>query len=262
MIEKMKYVNIMGHMNNLDTVINNYIANYDIQLEEALKEFHDVKGLRPCVTNNEYTSYFQKAMKFANTVGIDSEIYKNISKEEAFAIVDKASDLFDRRHEGIKELEEKRDHLVDIIGKLEHYIDLDFNMEDLGNLKFIKCRFGKMPLTKYQQFLSYVYDDINMIFLESRRDENYVYGVYFFAETLKEKSDNLLKSFNLEMVNVPFEFDNVKFTKTPYDTYKDLEELLKETDEKIRSLQAETLFSEDLTKEDILEAYVKITTQF
>jgi V/A-type H+-transporting ATPase subunit I len=91
----MKYVNIMGGMNDIDRVIENYISNYEIQLEYTLKEVVNTSRLEPCYEQNPYSKYLEKAEKFANIIGMEKDhAAKSMEKEAALEILNKVSEFF------------------------------------------------------------------------------------------------------------------------------------------------------------------------
>ena len=53
MVEQMKFLSITGPKDDIDRVIENYIMKYDIQLENALVELKNVKGLQTFTTRSE-----------------------------------------------------------------------------------------------------------------------------------------------------------------------------------------------------------------
>ena len=54
MIEKMKFVSITGPKTDIDRVVNTYLGQYEIHLENALTELTDVKNLSPYLEINPY----------------------------------------------------------------------------------------------------------------------------------------------------------------------------------------------------------------
>lgn len=263
MIEKMKYVNIMGGMNDIDRVIEHYISNYEIQLEYTLKEVVNTSRLEPCYEQNPYAKHLEKAEKFANIIGMDKDhLAKDMEKEEALEIIHKVSDFFDKRDESLKELELRTEKLSNLQEDLEPFKEMDFNINNLKEFRFIKYRFGRMPMGNFRQFESYVYSQRDILFVEGKRTENHIYGAYFVPITSKDRIDTLLSSLNFERTLVPFEIESMEINATPYGAYEMLSAKIKELKEEISKQQGETIFALGINKQDIVDAYYKIKSLY
>lgn len=199
MLEKMQFLYIMGNMDDIDRAVKKYIANFDIQLEYALKEIADIEGMESCLSENPYAEHMAKAEKIIQNLNNDnSAIWSETPKEQAIEIIDSAQDFFLRRADYFKELEAKRDNIRSLLNALEPFKSMDMDMPSLKEMAFIKFRFGRMPVINFKQFEIYIHDKEDIIFIESKRDSDYVYGVYFVPLSEKESIDSMLSSLNFE----------------------------------------------------------------
>ena len=61
-IQKMKLIHIMGPVDLFDDVMEQYVIDRDVQMEDAMKVTHNIKGLQRFQTTNPYGETF-KALK-------------------------------------------------------------------------------------------------------------------------------------------------------------------------------------------------------
>ena len=256
MLEKMSFVNIMGKAEDIDRVIRKYISGYEIQLEYAAKEITNIHNLESCLGENPYTSYAHKAEKFADAINLNiNSNWEEIDAESACNIVEQASDFFEKSSLHLTQMEERQALLKDFTKKLEPFTDLEFDISSLKGLKFIKFRFGRMPLINYEQFQEYVYAQEDIIFVESKRDARFVYGIYFVPEFRKDKVDTVLASMNFDRVIVPFEFEDTSFFGTPRKAYNMLSHELENIEAEIKDRHSQTIFAFGINTGDIVNAY-------
>ena len=65
MIEKMKFISIIGPKEEIDRVTSEYLYRYEIQLENTLSELKDLKNITPCADSNPYRDIKAKAEELA-----------------------------------------------------------------------------------------------------------------------------------------------------------------------------------------------------
>jgi len=255
MLEKMQFLYIMGNMNDIDRAIQNYIAKYEIQLEYALKEITDIKGMESCLSENPYTAHMTKAEKLAVNLNLESDVWTELAEEKAMEIIDMAHDFFERRAGYFKELEMKRDTINSVLRDLEPFVSVNVDMPSLKEMEFIKFRFGRMPIVNFKQFEIYIHDKEDIIFIESKRDLNYVYGIYFVPATGKDKIDSILSSLNFEKVDIPFEYEDQVFFQTPMKAYELMKAELEFCTKEIRHKHNETIYTFGMNISDLKSAY-------
>ena len=60
MIEKMKFLSVTGHKDDMDRVIDQYLSKHEMQYENALSELKTVSNLRPFMATNPYKDVYQQ----------------------------------------------------------------------------------------------------------------------------------------------------------------------------------------------------------
>jgi V/A-type H+-transporting ATPase subunit I len=252
----MRFVNIMGRIDDIDRVIDNYITHYDIHLEHALKDMLNAEGLQAFTEVNPYPEYIQMGERFAKSTGLDlSGRYKRIDSDTAVKIITDASHFYEKRDRNLKSLEEERQNLAEFIEKWEPFVSLEFDIVKLKSFEFIEYRFGKMPINNYKQFEAYVYSQNDILFVESERDSKYLYGVYFVPTYTKDRVDTVLTTLNFERVFIPFEMGGSGLFGTPEKVLNMLNARVFEIEKDISAQRAETLFSFGINNDDVIDAY-------
>jgi len=72
LIEKMKFVSVIGRKEQLDTVTEKYLGRYEIQLENAVGVLKNLNNLTPGVEVNPYREPAAKAAEIAAHYGSDA----------------------------------------------------------------------------------------------------------------------------------------------------------------------------------------------
>lgn len=260
MIEKMKYINIMGPVDDMNRVIETYISKYDIQLENALRELTNVKYLSSFSESNPYSNILKDAKSLIDFFNIDKNesVYKKISKDNSVNIINNISNFIKERKDKLEKLQNKKDMYKKVIEKYEPFLYIDFNIEDLKKFEFIKYRFGKMPLTSFKQFETFLYKAEDILFLKSRSDSEYIWGVYFTTDSSKEKVDSVFSSLHFEVIDINFEIEDEILSGSPNKICNYLKERINDVEVIINQLSEKTITDSEIDKLDILSAYMKI----
>lgn len=260
MIEKMKYINIMGPVDDMNRVIETYISKYDIQLENALRELTNVKYLSSFSESNPYNNILKDAKSLIDFFNIDKNesVYKKISKDNSVNIINNISNFIKERKDKLEKLQNKKDMYNKVIEKYEPFLYIDFNIEDLKKFEFIKYRFGKMPLTSFKQFETFLYKAEDILFLKSRSDSEYIWGVYFTTDSSKEKVDSVFSSLHFEVIDIDFKIEDEILSGSPNKICNYLKERINDAEVIINQLSEKTITDSEIDKLDILSAYMKI----
>ncbi len=238
MIVKMKFITITAHKRDIDRICDQYLSKYEIQLENALSELKTVDNLLPFVEVNPFKEALEKANQFANYIE-DTESLENtsFSQEEMFSLIRDMNETYMSFREKEDELKKTQEHYRDVLTLVNPFRSIDFSIHDVTQYKFIKLRFGRVPVDYYHKLEKYVHEDLDVIFLEGSRDASHVYGVYFAAEGNIQQVDAILKSLHFERLRLPDEYDG-----STRDACRKLEEEIERlngeilsTDDKIRN---------------------------
>ena len=206
MIVKMKFITITAHKRDIDRICDQYLSKYEIQLENALSELKTVDNLLPFIEVNPFKDSLDKANQFANY--IEDDVIpedKLFSQEEMFSLIRDMNHTYMNFRDHEEELRKQQEHCREVLRLVEPFRSIDFSIHDVTQYRFIKFRFGRVPVDYYHKLEKYVYEDLDVVFIEGSRDASHVYGVYFSAEGNIEQTDAILKSLHFERLRLPDE---------------------------------------------------------
>lgn len=253
MIVKMKFVNITGPKNDIDRVIDHYLSNYEIHLENALYEYKSLKNLKPFIEPNPYKDLLHRASEIISLVD-----YSGIP--EAADNLDEAANIINTLDSELKEiyleksvLEGKRTALLASLNKIKPFRELNYDLSTILNFKFLSYRFGRISKEYWDKFQSYVYDDLATVFVKCMIDEDYIWGVYFVPAKECDKVDAVYTSLHFETFLVPDEYSG-----TPDESFHTLLESIQEVNQNIDALNQKISERVEADKMNIVRSYEKI----
>lgn len=234
MIVKMKFITITAHKRDIDRICDQYLSKYEIQLENTLSELKTVDNLLPFVEVNPFKDSLDKANQFANYIE-DTGNSENVdfSPGEMFSFIRDMNQTYMNFREKEDELKKRQGHCREVLQLVEPFRPIDFSIHEVTQYKFIKFRFGRVPVEYYHKLEKYVYEDLDVIFLEGSRDDTHVYGVYFSAESNIQQLDAIFKSLHFERLHLPDEYEGTT------------REVCRKLEEEIAALNTEILSTDD-----------------
>lgn len=96
----------------------------------------------------------------------------------------------------------------------------------------MKVRFGRVDVNYYKRLEKYLFDDLNAVFIEGTRNENYVYGCYFVSNADSSKVDSVFNSLHFERIAIPSEYIG-----TPAQACEELEKEIEEKQKEIAGIK-------------------------
>lgn len=209
----MQFLTITGPKDDIDRVMNLYLSKYEIHLENALTELASVHDLKPYVELNPYKDALTKAEYLLDKLGDTSRIAtQDMTMEEAALIVNEAYNGVENLSIEKKALTDEKNELGKKLAVIEPFRMLDYDLKKILQFKFVKFRFGKISHEYFNKFSSYVYENLNTVFIECDRDENYVWGIYFVPASSAVQVDAVFYSMHFERVYLPDEYDGTPET--------------------------------------------------
>ena len=227
MIVKMKFLNISGPRMDIDRVCDKYLSKYEMQLENAVTELKTTDNLLPFVEVNPYKDALAKAEQFAALLPESpGQIDQSMSKEAMLAFIREINHDYLDLVEKKELLNKKENDVRERLNVLEPFTPLDLELHKAMHYKYMKVRFGRIGVDYYKRLEKYLFGDLQAVFLEGTRNENYVYGCYFVSNVDTSKVDSAFNSLHFERITIPSEFIG-----TPKDAcmsmQKDIEDLIK-----------------------------------
>ncbi len=210
MIVKMKFLSISGPRTDIDRVTSRYLSKYEMQLENAITELKTTDNLLPFMDLNPYKEPLAKAEQYAamlpdQTVPMDT----SLSADEMIDLIRNLNhDYLDMKAKEEK-IKKAKEEIMEKLHQMEPFQSLELNVKEVMRYRYMIVRFGRVSLDYFHKLEKYLFDDLNAVFLEGSRDENYVYGCYFAAHKESGKVDSVFKSLHFERIRLPEDYDGV-----------------------------------------------------
>ena len=224
MIVKMKFLSISGPKNDIDRVCEVYLSKYEMQLENAAAELKTTDNLQPFVEVNPYKEPLAKAEQFSALLADeDQRIDVSMNQEDMLNLIRDVNhdylDLLEKKELTKKQVDEYKEKLL----IMEPFRTLELDMQKSLKYKYMKVRFGRVDVNYYKRLEKYLFDDLNAVFIEGTRNENYVYGCYFVSNADSSKVDSVFNSLHFERIAIPSEYIG-----TPAQACEELEKEIEE----------------------------------
>ena len=207
MIEKMKFLSITGPKADIDRMTETYLSKYEIHLENALSELTEVANLSPFLEINPYKEALSTIDSFYEQLEDSSQISPELMEiEKAIKTVRAVQDGFRRLEEEKSRLQSEHAEILDPLKIIRPFKNLNFDVSEILNFKYIHYRFGRIEKQYLQKFEKYIYDNLDTLFIKCGEDEMYVYGVYFVPEHQAHKVHAVYSSMHFERIFIPNEY--------------------------------------------------------
>lgn len=207
MIEKMKFLSITGPKADIDRMTETYLSKYEIHLENALSELTEVANLSPFLEINPYKEALSTIDSFYEQLEDPSQISPELMDiEKAIKTIRAVQDGFRRLEEEKSRLQSEHAEILDPLKIIRPFKNLNFDVSEILNFKYIHYRFGRIEKQYLQKFEKYIYDNLDTLFIKCGEDEMYVYGVYFVPEHQAHKVHAVYSSMHFERIFIPNEY--------------------------------------------------------
>jgi len=197
MVEKMKYISITGHISSMNHVVSRYLSRYDIQLEAAP---HYPGQMEPFTNVNPYSQTLEKAANFLEVLGSAPALHVPMSGGQAVNMVEAAHLAYEQRSDSLRQLEELRKAIGVYIHRLQPFEDFDAPLNLMESLAFIHHRFGRMPISHFRQYETFLYDDEKILVQVCSRNKDFAWVVYFTPMINKDTVDAVFSSLHFEAI--------------------------------------------------------------
>lgn len=256
MISKMKFINIIAPSTAFERVVSEYVMDSKIEFENPMLALRNSAGFVPSTEGNpaeEIMRRFTEVFDYARVDYSKVKRYNDVfSKEELVEIVE----TFDTQIHSLKgrmeELKTKISRMRKIVETLSPVVKSDLHLETLRELKYIKYRFGKMPISSYGKLDSYL-KDLPAYFVAMTTDADFVWGIYFVTEENLENVDRIFSTLYFEMLQIDGSEEG-----TPAEIIEKLNLRIKEYEEEIKELKDHIDTTVSAQKDNLLKAYADI----
>ena len=207
MIEKMKFLSITGPKADIDRMTETYLSRYEIHLENALAELTEVANLSPFLEINPYKDHLNVIDSFYEQLETpEKAVISDMTVETALKTVQNLRNKAQELDAEKSRLQSEHAEMVDSLKIIRPFRNLDFDVSQILNFKYIHYRFGRIEKQYLQKFEKYIYDNLDTLFIKCGEDELYTYGVYFVPEHQAHKVHAVYSSMHFERIFIPDEY--------------------------------------------------------
>ncbi|MDO4293883.1 MAG: V-type ATPase 116kDa subunit family protein [Eubacteriales bacterium] len=200
MIEKMKFISVIGPKDQLDTVTKQYLSRYEIQLENAVGELKNLKNITPSTEANPYREIAARAQEIEALYGSHSASAGEMDVQAAMDLIQDAQEKMQESAKKTDELQKELKKRQELLSAVKPYLELHFDISRILHFREVRFRFGRLPVGYYERLKTYAYDDACTIFEKCGQDEEYVWGVYFVPDAEAKKVDAIYSSLHFERI--------------------------------------------------------------
>ncbi len=205
-VEAMTMVTISGPEKMAYTAVKNLVVNRQFHPESAIKLLSGVKELVPFDSSNPYADPLARACDIAKTLDLELD-YRDFTKS--------APDLYEAseylnnlssRVSGMWEEKEGKTSLVKnnevVIEQLSHFSTFNVELSNLFTMKYVKFRFGRLPVETYKDCLKAIDERPDVYFVSSGSHGRWVYGAYFALPEAYGKIEAIFASMGFERIRI------------------------------------------------------------
>lgn len=251
-IAKMKFVRVYGPVAKIDEFISACCLSGRIHPENALDYMSASLGFSGLGGENTYTAKIQRIEELAGVAGASLDDNADLSEFNLPEIDEEKLDEILEKMRGFHKLRTELTEEIDFSRKEQeqysHFVGLSASISDLLDCKFVRVRFGCMPVECYDKLAAYE-DKENFLFVVCEKTPKNVWGVYVAPTNTVEKIDRLFASLYFERIKLQKELG------TPEDIIHMTEEEQKVVLQAKEKLDREISEYWDSQSEHLSEAY-------
>lgn len=234
-VEKMKFINITGHISQMDEFVVKTIVPFDVQLENAMSIFDTVKGIYNFTDPNPYENLNKKGSDLLSI--LDDKLSYDISKgltHIPLDVLEQELDGFEAQIETIqrilRSLKKDLQHKREIQKQIIPIQNIEFPVDKMFNVDYIKFRYGKMTRDSFRK-LETLLDSLDVIAYKVAEEDDMVYLLYFTPRSKQANIDSVFSSFFFERIRISGEIKG-----NPKEALTRINEEIVELEERINML--------------------------
>lgn len=212
-VEKMKYVNIVGHKDYLDEFIETYMSGdmglqpeYAINVLTHVKHLYSYKGTNQAADLLRQTEEMLSQLEISPSEGEVSEEMKHLSLDDLALKLRAIQNSVDDLRAEKRNAEQKIRQQEEFIERMEVISSTDVDLQELSQLKYFKVRVGRLPSENYKMLSTYS-KDMDVIIIRLRSTAEYEYLLYIMPVANEVRVDGVFNSMQFERSMIPEGFE-------------------------------------------------------
>ncbi|MBE6069155.1 MAG: hypothetical protein E7211_15885 [Clostridium lundense] len=275
-VEKMKMVNIIGTMDLLENVAKqvvlfnglhpvnamNEIDTTDFTIsatEDNLEKIVDLNYVRPYVHERDYTPIEMHIKRILEIVNFDrnfpvQEKELILSYEELLDKIVKVDGKFGEIYGKLLDKKALQEKLKLLLENIAYFKDVDVPLQEIKNLRNFYVEVYKLTLESSHK-LKVNYENIPSMVKKVYKAKDYRVVIIITPKMLKNESDRILSSLNLETVEMPWQYEG-----TPLQVQEKLKQEFNELQKEILELESQMrkIYEENKQEINILNVSLKL----
>jgi V/A-type H+-transporting ATPase subunit I len=252
----MTFVNIVSLSKEFKDIVSEHVLPNSIELKNPLKFPKNLDFIQD-TTQNPFEEISKKFTNFFESVKFP---YQNIKKNKiSEPDIQEINKFLEETENKIRQIETKKKDVEqqlkkykNILKTLEPLHDSKVNMSELINMKFMKFRFGRMPIDSYKKKQTYL-NNMPTYFVLVSQDSYYVWGFYFVYHVDYEEIDRIFFSMYFERIRIEGDTDG-----SPIEIVHRVSKREKELAGNSIALNAELKNILETNKKELIEKYSSI----
>lgn len=236
----MNVVNITGPRDDIDRMAYTCLSHYDIHLINALKRLSGIETLRAYTSADPYQPYIKRIHTFFSLIDeskeVGDEYDKNLTFSEAKHIIASVEEVLEKKEKEDEELTQQLNQAKFSHDEYEPFSEINYPLEKILNIKHLKFRFGRFEKENYQTFKKYIDRMVPSVFIPSKEQNGFIYGVYFTTPEARQRVDALYYSLAWERIQLSYEEGTIKDINAKYQ--QQLKTLMQQKEENQNEINA------------------------
>lgn len=202
----MKLVHVQGTLPHLDEFLGACCLDGRFGLEPATEYMSTSLGYAPLNEEDPYTPLVQRVETLAKEVGQelpDTTPEKTPADPNTKEFLDSLTQRIDALRNEKSSLLEQQKLCQEGIDQYSHFLSLKANIDDIGNCKHVKVRFGFLPKAGYNKLMSSYADDPYILFVPCSQTADGYWGVYMTPRSKAQETDGIFSMLFFEPLRVP-----------------------------------------------------------
>jgi len=202
-IQKMKLIHMMGPVEQFDNVMEQYVMDRDVQMEDAMKVTHNIKGLQRFAEMNPYGDMFKALKDICQFLEVEPQYMPGAEKpeEDVKAYLEQLRGDITEKMEQVKDWTKRSAENKILIAHLEHMREIDIPLEEMFSFEFMRFRFGRLTREAYAKLTTYL-GELPTVFVKGAEEEGYIYGMYLTPHGSSKHVDDVFATLNFERIRI------------------------------------------------------------
>ena len=243
-IAKMKLITISAEKEHLLDVLQKFIDLDYFHPEPASKFIDSVHGLSSMDEENPVAELSARFQEICSDMGLEALEAADVRRRDYDMqrirdYIEKIDQKYENAVSVKKDLQTVIQENEDALVQVRNIESIDLNLDDLFECRYIKIRFGRLPLDSVKK-LQY-YRNRPFVFKSFSQDDTYSWCLYMTTQKYEGDVDNMFSSLYFERIRIP-EFVHgtpEKAQETLQDEIDSDRRQLQHVEEVIASLKAE-----------------------